>query len=111
MNQERLKEVLSDETFVKELMEMKTAEQVQDALDDKGISVTTDEIRQMGEFLRKVKSGEISQETINAMANGELSEEELEEVAGGVFWWVPVLVVSVLMGAAIYGHGALGGLW
>ena len=83
MDQARLNEVLSDEEFVKELLTMKTAEQVQDALEDKGVSATTDEIRQMGDFLRKVASGEISQDTVNALANGELSEEELEEVAGG----------------------------
>ena len=83
MDQARLKEVLSDEEFVKELLTMKTAEQVQDALEDKGISVTTDEIRQVGDFLKRVESGEISQDTVRAIASGELSEAELEEVAGG----------------------------
>jgi len=83
MDQARLKEVLSNEEFVKELLVMKSAEQVQDALEDKGVTVTTDEIHQMGDLIRKVKSGEISQDTVNAIANGELSEAELEEVAGG----------------------------
>lgn len=83
MDQEKLKELFSDEEFVKELLAMEEPEQVQNALEDKGISVTTDEIQKVGELLRKVNSGEISQETLEAAASGELSEEELEEVAGG----------------------------
>ena len=99
MDQERLKEVLSDEEFVKELLAMKTAEKVQDALEDKGISVTTDEIRQMGDLLRKAASGEIPKETLEAAANGELSEAELEEVAGG-FWGVLLVLGAIIVGSA-----------
>ena len=96
MDQARLKEVLSDEEFVKELLTMKTAEQVQDALEDKGITVTTDEIRQMGDLLRKAASGEIPKETLEAAANGELSEAELEEVAGGAWWLLPTILTAVV---------------
>ena len=107
MDQERLKEVLSDEEFVKELLAMKTAEKVQDALEDKGISVTTDEIRQMGDLLRKAASGEIPKETLEAAANGELSEAELEEVAGG-FWGVLLVLGAIIVGSAA-GTGYLAG--
>lgn len=97
MDQERLKEVLKDEAFVKELLAMEKPEQVQDALEDKGIKVTTDEIRQMGEFLKKVASGEIPRETVEAIAKGELSEAELEKVAGG---FLPILILGAVIGTA-----------
>ena len=101
MDQERLKEVLKDEAFVKELLAMEEPEQVQEALEEKGVPLTLDEIKNLGEFVSKVASGEIPQETVEAMANGELSEAELEEVAGGVV----VELIIVLGVAAFFGAG------
>ena len=100
MDQERLKEVLKDEAFVKELLAMEKPEQVQDALEDKGIKVTTDEIRQMGEFLKKAASGEIPRETVEAIAKGELSEAELEKVAGGIVF-LPLAIFGAVIGGAL----------
>lgn len=100
MDQERLKEVLSDEEFVKELLDMEEPEQVQEALENKGISVTTGEILQVRDFMKKVESGEIPQEKVEAMANGELSEEELEEVAGG---FLPLAIAGVVIGVIFVG--------
>ena len=112
MDQARLKEVLSDEEFVKELLTMGTAEQVQDALEDKGISVTTDEIHQAGDLLRKAASGEIPKETLEAAANGELSEAELEEVAGGfgVLLALTLIIVGSAAGTSYLAGSALD-LW
>ena len=110
MDQARLKEVLSDEEFVKELLTMKTAEQVQDALEDKGISVTTDEIRQVGDFLKRVESGEISQDTVRAIASGELSEAELEEVAGGSFI-VGCFILAGFVALSLVGIGVAKSIW
>ena len=81
--QEKLQEALADEAFVKELLAMERVEDVQTALEEKDIELSLDEINQIGEFLQKVQSGEISQEQAQRMADGELMEDELEEVAGG----------------------------
>ena len=78
--QEKLKEVLADEAFAKKLLAMEKPEDVQIALEEKDIELSLDEINQIGEFIKKAQSGEISQEQVQRMADGELSEDELEEV-------------------------------
>jgi hypothetical protein len=84
MDEEKLREVLSDEDLVKELLMMENEEQVQKALEEKGVELSLDMIRQAGEFIRKVQDGEISQEQAQRLADGELTEDELEEVSGGL---------------------------
>ena len=77
MNEERIKEVFSDEAFVKELLSKETPEEVQAMLAEKDIDVTIDEIVKLRELiikkLQKAQSGE-----------EELGDEDLEDVAGGV---------------------------
>lgn len=99
MDPERLKEVLADEEFVKDLVAMEEPEQVQDALEDKGVPVTTDEILRIRDLMKKLESGEISMEKVEAAANGELSEEELEEVAGGI---VVEMLAGIVFGITMY---------
>lgn len=70
MNEAKIKEVFSDEQFVKELFELETPEAIQSALADKDIDVTLDDIVKTRELLAKYN-------------NGELSKEELESIAGG----------------------------
>ena len=83
MDTQKLNEVLADEAFVKELLLMQKPEQVQEALEDRGVELSLDEIEKMGAFIRKVQTGEISKEQVQKMADGELSEDELEQVSGG----------------------------
>ena len=83
MDMQKLNEVLADEAFVKELLLMQKPEQVQEALEDRGVELSLDEIEKMGAFIRKVQAGEISKEQVQKMADGELSEDELEQVSGG----------------------------
>lgn len=71
MEKEKLKEIMTPE-FMNELMELDTAEAVQKALDEKGISLSIPEINKLQGMLENQASGE-----------GELSESDLEEVAGG----------------------------
>ncbi len=87
--------MLSDEKFAKELLQMEKPEDVQIALEKKGIELTLDEIRQIGEFMRKIQNGEVSQEQVQRMADGELSEDELEEVAGGC---IIMTILGILVG-------------
>ncbi len=70
MNEAKIKEVFSDEQFVKELLEFETPESVQSALIDKDIDVTLEDIVKTRELLARYNSGE-------------LSEEDLESVTGG----------------------------
>ena len=85
MDAQKLNEVLADEAFVKELLLMQKPEQVQEALEDRGVELSLDEIEKMGAFIRKVQTGEISKEQVQKMADGELSEDELEQVSGGSY--------------------------
>jgi hypothetical protein len=84
--QEKLQEVLSDEAFANELLQMEDEGDVQKALEEKDIELTLDEIRRIRERAIKAQSGEASQEQAEPLADGELSEEELMDVAGGVDW-------------------------
>lgn len=103
MDTEKLKEVFSDEGFVEKLLKLETPEEAQTALEEKGVSLSLDDIRQTAEMLQKVGSGELSREQLEAAANGELSEEELENVAGGSLTVVLTLVVI----GSILGTGGL----
>ena len=87
MNMEKMKEVFSDEAFVKNLFGLETAAEVQAALKEKGVELTEEEILGIRDLLGKVESDEISVEQLEQWAaqveSGELSDEMLEQVAGG----------------------------
>ena len=100
MDEAKLREVLSDEEYVKELLAMESEQQVQLSLEERGIELSLDQIRQIGEFVRKVQNGEVSQEQLEHMANGELTEDELEQVAGGSFL---AFALTVIIGGAAIG--------
>ena len=96
MNMEKIKEVFADEAFVKSLLELETAAEVQAALQAKGMELTEEEILKLREFILKVESGEIPAEQVEQwtaqMESGELPEELLEQVAGGVVLTTGALV-------------------
>jgi len=83
MNEERIKEVFSDEAFVKELFSKETPEEAKALLAEKDIDVSIEELVKLKDLiiakLQAAESGE----------SAELTEEELEDVAGGV---IPTLV-------------------
>ena len=70
MNEALIKEIFSDEAFLKSLSEMENAEEVQAALKEKGLDLSIDDILKI-------------QKTLTSQENGELSEDEMENVAGG----------------------------
>ena len=78
MNEERIKEIFSDEEFVKELFSKETPQEAQDLLAEKDIDVTVDEVVKIRNLL--VKKAQAAQNGESA----ELTEEELSDVAGGV---------------------------
>ena len=77
MNEERIKEVFSDEEFVKELFDKETPEEAQALLAEKDIDMPV-------EALVKIKDLVVAkfQETENGEST-ELTEADLEDVAGG----------------------------
>jgi hypothetical protein len=70
MDQKRVKELLSEEAFVKSLVSLETPEQVQAAFKAKGVDVTVDEVKALGEAVKQ-------------SASGDVSDADLEKVAGG----------------------------
>ena len=101
MNMEKMKEVFSDEEFVKSLFELETPEEVQAALKEKEIELSTDEICQMRDFLSRYQEGTLTEEEKKAVelagkyGEGELSEEELENVSGGGVVLAMAFLISV----------------
>ncbi len=91
MNEQKMKEVFSDEQFVKSLLELETPEEVQKVLAEKEIDVTEEEIVKAREILIRYN-------------NGELSEEELENVAGGGLLSILGGVVAGLIANVVYSH-------
>ena len=97
--EERIKEVFSDEAFVKQLLEQETPEQVQALLVEKDLEMTTDQICKIKELIEKQLNGDIIME--------ELSDEDLEEISGGVVGTL-IATFSLVAAVGIVG-GAIGG--
>ena len=91
MNEEKIKEVFSDEAFVKELFSKETPEEVQAMLEDKDIELSIDEIVKLKELLEKKVEN----------PDAELSDEDLEDVAGGCYGIVVVACFAVVFGGSI----------
>ena len=92
MNIEKMKEVFSDEAFVKNLFELETVAEVQAALKEKGVELTEEEILGIRDLLAKMESGEISPEQLES---GELSDEVLEQVAGGEIIIMAAVTITI----------------
>ena len=95
MNEERIKEVFSDEAFVKELFSKETPEEVQAMLEDKDIELSIDEIVKLREMI--IKKAE------NPDADVELGDDDLEEVSGGIVIDVIFVVAVAAVMVGLYG--------
>lgn len=114
MNMDNLKEVFADEAFVEGLLQLESAAEVQEALKEKDIEMTEDDIISLRDIMVKVESGEVSEEQLESWAaqaeEGEIPEEILELVSGGVITITALLLgtlVTTLKMAAV-GVGAAG---
>ena len=72
----KLKELIANEDFAKELFGKQTAEEAQALLKDNGVEFTLDEVNQIGDGIRIIAKSQA--------AGGELSEDDLKSVSGGV---------------------------
>ena len=106
MNMEKIKEVFSDEAFVKGLFELDSAAEVQAALKEKGVEMCEEEIIGIRDLLIKVESSEISAEQlvqwVTQMENGEIPEEMLEQVSGGC---LETVLVVLCVASFVYAGG------
>ena len=84
MNEQRIKEVFSDEVFVSRLLNLETAQEVRSELHSKGIDLSIEDIHKIRDTL------------INTTNWEELSEAQLEEVAGGI---LITTILSIIFGA------------
>lgn len=92
MDEQKIRELFSDEAFVGSILEMDTAEDVQKALSKKGLDLSLEEINTIRTSLEHEE--------------GELSEDQLEDVAGGS---VTAIVCGLIIGgAALAGGHSLG---
>ena len=73
--EEKIKELLLNESFVGELKNLKSAEELQEAFKNNGVDMTLEEINALGDLCEKA---------LEEMDNDELSEENLSSVSGGV---------------------------
>ena len=103
MNKERIKEIFSDEEFVKELFSKETPEEAQALLAEKGMVISVEDIVKVRDLL--IKKIELAEKN----ESEELNEEDLEDVSGGVIHIIVAIlapiVVMPLVGGAIY-HSA-----
>ena len=100
MNEARIKEVFSDEAFVKEMVSKDTPAEVKALLAEKGIDVSENDILQ----LRKLVEKKLSQ----AEDSEELDENDLEDVAGG--FGPAGLGIAIWVVTAVVLAGGFGGL-
>jgi len=75
MNEEKIKEIFSDEAFVKELLNLDTPEEIQTLLKSKGIELDREQIEKAKAF--------VSKKLAMIEAGEELGDDELDDVSGG----------------------------
>lgn len=103
MDIKKLNEVLKDESFVKQLLQLETVNQVQQALADKGVNLTIEEIEAIKDIIQRYENDQLSEqekqqlETINTLNTDELSDNDLQAVTGG-FITVILTVAAITIG-------------
>ena len=98
MNEERIKEVFSDEEFVKELFRKETPEEAKALLEEKDIDFSVEDLIK----LREIVIAKMEQQTTGEEV--ELGEDELEDVSGGTLTLIIGAIISVLVNAAFIGY-------
>lgn len=101
-------EILSDQEYVKSLLDLKTPEEMQKSLEGRGADLTIDEINRIMDTVKRCLNNELTEQEKNmlkaAQENdaGELSDDELENVSGGIlvvddviFWGIIGCVAGV----------------
>ena len=91
MNEERIKEVFSDEEFVKELFSKETPEEAKALLEEKDIDFSVEDLIKLREIIiAKIEQQASSEE-------GELGEDELKDVSGGTLTFIIALIIPIVV--------------
>lgn len=93
--EEKLKELLADKEFATALLNMESAEQVQQALQEKGVELEIADI----EAVRKL---------LDSPAEGELTDDALETVSGGSLTIMAAIGIASIITGAVTGTITLG---
>ena len=97
MNEERIKEIFSDEEFVKEFFGKETPEEAQALLMEKDIDVSVEELIAIKNIVEeKVQAAENNE-------NGEICDDDLEDVAGGMLLTGTAVILITVAVPAILG--------
>lgn len=75
MDKHQIMEVMRDEDFVNEILDMQTTEEVKEAFEKKGIEISLEEFDIISQIINKM----VDRNTT------ELSDDDLEEISGGTF--------------------------
>ena len=86
---EKLKEIFSDEKLVKEVFAIEAPEDARDWFEEHGVELSLDEIRAMGEAIKKAANGE------------ELGEDDLEDVTGGSLTAIAIVAGGIAIAGII----------
>ena len=98
MNEERIKEVFSDEEFVKELLSRETPVEAKALLEEKDIDFSVEDLIKLREILvAKMEAAENGEEA-------ELGDEDLEDVSGGTLTFIIAVIIPVVVNAAFVGY-------
>ncbi len=92
MNEELLKDILSDADFVKSLAALENPEDVQAALKEKGVELTLEDIAAIQNILENSNEGELSEDDLENVAGGSLTIMAAIGIAG---------IISAAFGAAV----------
>ena len=98
MNEERIKEVFSDEEFVKELFSKETPEEAKALLEEKDIDFSVEDPIKLREIIIAKMEQQASSE------EGELGEDELKDVSGGTLTFIIALIIPIVVNAAFVGY-------
>ena len=97
MNEDRIKEIFSDEEFVKEFFGKETPEEAQALLVGKDIDVSVEELIAIKNIVdEKVQAAENGE-------NGEICDDDLENVAGGMLLTGTAVILITVAVPAILG--------
>ena len=97
MDANRIKEVFSDEAFVKSLLELENPAEVQAALKEKGIDLSESKIMEMRD--------QIAAHIENGTTPDELSLDQLDDVAGGLFITMTVTTMVTIAACTFLAAG------
>ena len=87
MNKEKVLEILKDQAFATKILEMQTPEQVQAAFKEKGVEISVDEVKVLGEIINKMiekNTSKLSPADLDEIAGGFDFKEEAKEVGKGL---------------------------